>query len=226
MALPEPYYEKQGCRIYCGDSRVIMEELPRVFHIVVTDPPYGIDQDPQKFDKDSGFKKVKDDDVPFDPFQVCHMAPQVVLWGANNFFMDLPLTWVLPPEYGPAGGWLFWDKTMDNDVKVKISHGELAWCNNFRGIRAFRHLWSGAYRASEPGFHVHPTQKPVVLMKWVLEMFTQPGDIVLDPYMGSGPVLQAAYELGRRYVGIEWEEEYCAVAKKRIAIDRLFGDLP
>ncbi len=69
MSLPTPFFEKQGVRIYCGDSREILDSIPKnVCDLVLTDPPYGIDQDPRKFDKTSTFTKVKDDDKPFDPF--------------------------------------------------------------------------------------------------------------------------------------------------------------
>jgi site-specific DNA-methyltransferase (adenine-specific) len=111
---------------------------------------------------------------------------------------------------------------MDNEVKVVISHGEIAWTNCFRGIRLFRHLWSGAYRASEPGYHVHPSQKPVALMRWCLDMFTVPGDLVFDPFMGSGPVARACYEMGRKYVGIEINEQYCQKAVDRLSLKTLF----
>ena len=47
-------------------------------------------------------------------------------------------------------------------------------------------------------------------------MVTLPVDLVLDPYMGSGPVAQACSDLGRRYIGIELVEEYCRVALSRL----------
>lgn len=48
-------------------------------------------------------------------------------------------------------------------------------------------------------------------MRWILEKWTEPGDLVLDPYMGSGPIAQACKEKGRRYIGIEIVEEYCRI---------------
>ena len=72
-------------------------------------------------------------------------------------------------------------------------------------------------RASEQERRVHPTQKPVALMRWIIQNWTQHGHLVLDPYMGSGPVLVAAKELGRRAIGVEIEERYCEIAAKRLA---------
>lgn len=62
----------------------------------------------------------------------------------------------------------------------------------------------------------HPTQKPVDLMRWLVRTFTDPGHVVLDPFMGSGTTGVAAVEEGRSFVGIELEPEYHAIAARRI----------
>ena len=59
-----------------------------------------------------------------------------------------------------------------------------------------------------------PTQKPVALMSWCIGFL--PDGVILDPYLGSGPVLRAAKDLGRKAIGIEIEEKYCEIAVKRI----------
>jgi site-specific DNA-methyltransferase (adenine-specific) len=63
---------------------------------------------------------------------------------------------------------------------------------------------------------VHPTQKPVPLMEWLIKTFSNEGDVVLDNCMGSGPVGIAAQKLHRSFIGIESDTEYFAVAKERI----------
>jgi site-specific DNA-methyltransferase (adenine-specific) len=63
---------------------------------------------------------------------------------------------------------------------------------------------------------LHPTQKPVTGLTPVIRAFSRPGDIVLDPFCGSGSTLVAARQLGRRYVGIELDAEYCEAARKRL----------
>jgi len=65
---------------------------------------------------------------------------------------------------------------------------------------------------------VHPTQKPVPLMKWLVSTYSNEGDTVLDNCMGSGPVGVAAKLLNRNFVGIESNEEYFQVAKSRIKV--------
>ena len=63
----------------------------------------------------------------------------------------------------------------------------------------------------------HPTEKPVELFKHFIELHTLPGDIVLDPFMGSGTTGVACVQTGRNFIGIEISEEYFRIAEKRIA---------
>lgn len=63
---------------------------------------------------------------------------------------------------------------------------------------------------------LHPTQKPVSVLTPLIEAFTQPGDIVFDPFCGSGSTLVAAKELGRQFVGIELDADHHATASKRV----------
>lgn len=62
----------------------------------------------------------------------------------------------------------------------------------------------------------HPTQKPLKLFKAILTDFAKVGEIILDPFMGSGTTLVAAKQLGLKSIGIELEEKYCAIAAERL----------
>jgi modification methylase len=69
----------------------------------------------------------------------------------------------------------------------------------------------------ETGAKAHPTQKPEALLHRVILASTKPGDVVLDPFFGTGTTGAAAKRLGRRFIGIEREENYARLAKDRIA---------
>lgn len=71
---------------------------------------------------------------------------------------------------------------------------------------------------------VHPTQKPVALMEYLIRTYTNEGDVVLDNTMGSGTTGVAAANTGRKFIGIERDDKYFAIAQKRIE-DAMFGDL-
>lgn len=210
-----PYYSEDGITIYHGDC---LEVLPSVesADLLLTDPPYGIGWDnPTSLGRLNravappstlGGNPIVGDDRPFDPAPLLRF-PRVVLWGANHYSDKLP-----------PGGWLIWDKTGGGKARTFMADAELAWHNMGHGADVFHHLWLGTFRDSEireP--RVHPTQKPVSLMRWILERWTKPGDLVFDPYMGSGPIAQACHEMCRRYIGVEIEERYCEVAVQRLA---------
>lgn len=214
-----PYFDSDGIIIYHGDSAEVLGRLPRV-QMLLTDPPYGLGRADDyaslggtpEFNERKGHYRGKSyapivgDTTPFDPRHLLGIADKTVIWGADHFSHLLPV----------SRGWLIWDKR-DGLGSNMLSDAELAWTDIATPTRIFRHKWLGYMRASEVGFHVHPTQKPVALMRWILEKWTEPGDLVFDPYMGSGPIAQACRDLGRRYIGVEIVEEYCAVAVGRLS---------
>lgn len=67
------------------------------------------------------------------------------------------------------------------------------------------------------GNKLHPTQKPLSVLLPLVETFSAPGALVLDPFAGSGSTLLAAKLLGRRYLGIELDPAYCVIARQRLA---------
>jgi len=66
---------------------------------------------------------------------------------------------------------------------------------------------------------IHDTQKPVRLLKRLIEIFTDPGDVVIDPCAGSGSTLRAVYELGRPRYGFEISKKFCQRAKNEMLVD-------
>ena len=64
--------------------------------------------------------------------------------------------------------------------------------------------------------NTHPTVKPIKLMEYLITLITPPNGIVLDPFLGSGTTALAALNLGRFFIGIELNEEYCEIARRRI----------
>jgi site-specific DNA-methyltransferase (adenine-specific) len=71
--------------------------------------------------------------------------------------------------------------------------------------------------------NVHPTVKPLAVMRWLCRLITPPGGLILDPFCGSGSTGCAASQLGFRFLGIEREPEYAAIARARVAY---YGCLP
>jgi site-specific DNA-methyltransferase (adenine-specific)/modification methylase len=131
----------------------------------------------------------------------------VVLWGANYYADRLPA----------SSGWLVWDKR-DGMTSNNFADCELAWISKAMPARLFAHRWMGMVKASEHGqARYHPTQKPVALFAWVLELLTKEGDIVADWYCGAGGQLIAAENLSRQCRAVEIAPDYVAVALERYA---------
>lgn len=206
-----PYYDEDGIVIYHGDCEVVVGTIdPTDINLVLADPPYGVRRHRMsaagRRSRGLAHDLIYGDDKPFDPSHLLRF-PRLVLFGANHYATRLP----------SSPGWLVWDKSVGLNTSDQ-SDAELAWTNVTGGVRVFRHLWKGVLRDSAVGrTPLHPTEKPVALMRWVLEHWTREGDLVLDPYMGSGPVAVACKEMRRRYIGIEIEEGYCRTAVDRLA---------
>ena len=215
--------------LYLGDCLEILPTLPKV-DAVIADPPYGIDYVPQYGKRrmpDGSWRlpetqmRVIGDKLPFNPTPF-FCFPQVMLWGANHFFSRLP----------DVGRLLVWDKRCGVIPERTQSDCEIAWHNRKGAARIFRHVWDGMLRDSECDVsRVHPTQKPIALMRWCIEQCNlTPGSIILDPYAGSFTVAVAAAQMGFPSISIEIEPRYFEIGIERIANaqrqEKLFDDRP
>jgi DNA modification methylase len=208
VSLPEPYYSEDGITIYCGDCRDVLPGLVAV-DLVLTDPPYGLGdkwqggkrQWPLQYEGGDSLTGVAWDSVRIEGlYELIGTGPACV-WGGHLY--PLPV----------SRGWLIWDKKQND--RFSSGQAEPAWTTLDQPIRTFRMSRVEAYcNPRDP--KLHPTQKPLDLIKWCLGYFTE-AQLIVDPFMGSGTTLVAAKELGRHAIGIEVEEKYCAMAVKRLA---------
>jgi modification methylase len=118
--------------------------------------------------------------------------------------------------------------TNAHETLIWASKGEKAkYTFNYRSMKTLndelqmRSDWEfpicgGQERLKKGGVKVHPTQKPEALLYRILLACTKPGDVVLDPFFGTGTTGAVAKRLGRHWIGIEREVDYCAAAMDRI----------
>lgn len=198
--------------IYHGDCLDILQTLAGgSVDAVIADPPYGINYNPnyKKWNGEkSQWKKIEGDNKKFNPAPFLNYPIQV-MFGAN-YYSDLL----------PVGGWLVWDKrTRDKLDKMFGNPIELIW-NNLGVVAIARIQHGGVVNADSyignNAPRVHPTQKPIALMEWIIEKLTLSGDTILDPFMGSGTTGVACMRTGRNFIGIELDAEYYAIAETRI----------
>ena len=199
-----PYYEDDACTIYHGDCRDL---LPWAVDVVFADPPYGVGLtygDSYEDDGGEGYEAF----LRTLSGQLQRSAPLVLVTpGIRNMWAWPKPTWVLnwqkpgSTRRSDLGGFNEWEpvlmygkKRIYNDAK------RLPDCSN---------------HSSDTGDH--PCPKPLMLLTWLLSVAAEPGQTVLDPFMGSGTTLVAAKSLGLKAIGIEIEERYCEIAARRLA---------
>ncbi len=223
-------------RLLCGDATRYEDVIKLVgsdkINLVLTDPPYGIKCQDKKgaiaYKVNRGIKGAREEHYKNAKLS-SHQYPLMIgdnsqetakkfyniakefsenfiIWGGQYFAHFLPV----------SGGWIFWNKvTGSND----FSDGELAYCSRGKRIRMYTQMWNGTFRAGKQKYElkrrVHPTQKPVELHMKILEDFSQPDDVILDCFGGSGTTLIACEMTRRKCLMMEISPEYCEIIRKR-----------
>lgn len=217
-----------------GDCLDVMRGMPAAsVDAVVTDPPYGISV-PGAVSVGPGGSRNMDffpGDTREAPLAPLREALRV-LKRPGSFFafcghgqfgaiVDLleeagmttkPFAWVKSCP-APAAPGMRWTSGFELAV-YGFDAGSYFWSDG-AGLRP--NVWTGdSYRHGQPGKVAHPTQKPLDMMRQIVLRTCAKGSAVLDPFLGSGTTGVAALEEGCRFIGIEREAEYVAIARSRI----------
>jgi hypothetical protein len=230
-------------KLVCGDSMALdFDVLFGEIKLVLTDPPYGISivsglrstiggSKPvtigtirsRRTDTVGGVKNVRGtvgtsnmvnatpyrpvqgDDKPFDPRPLLDIGDNQIIFGGNYFASRLP----------DSRCWIVWDKNNTGN----FADAELAWTSFDRSVKLYQYTWNGLLREGsrqlEGAKRMHPTQKPAGLFSNILSDFSQDGDVIIDPYLGSGTTIIACEVTGRIGLGIEIDPAYCATTIER-----------
>lgn len=244
-----PYYNGGGIRLYRADCRDVLPDLPgKCSPLVLTDPPYEAEAHTLQRRINRGSRadfnksKMNDEPLPFAPLaealreesarEMARVAAGWVLafcqveaamkwravFEAAGLNYKRTCVWIKPdgmPQYSgdrPGMGY-------ESIVACHIP-GRSRWNGGGAHGVFIENKQEIAGRASP-----HPTTKPQRLMRKLIHLFSNEGDLVIDPFAGSGSTLVAAYATGRRAIGIELEERYCEIAAKRIEAARAQLDL-
>ena len=202
-------------KIYCGDCLELMKKIPdKSIDLVLTDPPYGINViggskivgsiGGSKIVKANKYPPILNDNIKIDLSDLFRVSKNQIIFGGNYF--NLPI----------SKGWIVWDKKKQNNWDDDFSDGELAWTSFNKPLKIFRYLYMGCLQEGKREHRVHPTQKPVELIKWILNNYSKENDLILDPFIGSGTTAIACLQTKRNFIGIEIEPKYVEIANKRI----------
>lgn len=180
-----------------GDCLEVLPELPSTA-VVITDPPYGVGFRGNGWDKDIPKAAIALPDL----FNRC----AIIMGTEAAWQFPIPrwvACWARPASNSRSkvGGFSHWSPI--------LLYGDLKMSVDFRS-------WHAIANAYPEGF-AHPSPKPLCLMAWLVEELTELGDLILDPFCGSGTTGVACIQTGRRFIGIEIEKKYVKIARRRIA---------
>lgn len=228
-----------------GDCLKVMQLIPdNSVDCIITDPPYNLGQFMHK--RNTNLVKMRENQFAYagwdnynyeewkKSMKVFLKECKRVLKKKGTLIVFMAIIKIsdiieLAEEYGfyyKTTG--IWHKTnpMPRNMKIQFVNSTECWIyfiNNgtsgtFNNDGKVKHdfLESSVCPVSEKKHGKHPTQKPLSIMKELIETVTNSGDVVLDPFMGSGSTCVAAAMKGRKYLGIELDEEYYKIAKARI----------
>jgi len=242
--MTNPYYQDDAVTIYHGDSRVILPMIKSA-DMIFADPPYGHNNNNNdliaKWEAALGGPKVPESEWR----PIANDGPEaneLVKW----FFQESKrllrpgcCCCCCGGGGGPDPQFARWSLWLDAIIPFKHC---IVWDKGGLGMGwHYRRCWECVLVAQQPGAacnwhggnsipniirnigkiipskNQHPTEKPVALPAWFIRLHSIAGELVIDPFMGSGATLRAAKDLGRKAIGIEIEEKYCEIAAKRMA---------
>lgn len=215
------------------DNMQLMARYPdNYFDLAIVDPPYGINMSKQteSRSKIKGRKnsivsrstlenKEWDNDIPKKEYfdELFRVSKNQIIWGANYMTEFLK----------PTNSWIVWNKLQKLETR---SDGELAWTSFSKTLKIIPLLQDGFKRGQNVGYNkpviynkpgsgkqtIHPTQKPIVLYRYLLENWAEKGNKILDTHLGSGSIAIACHDYDFELTACELDPDYYNAAVKRI----------
>lgn len=230
-------------KIYLGDAYELIKQVPdHSIDLIYTDIPYLLEDggmSPTKLGqrlvkKRKELKPIMDgiDYSIFDEFARVCKGIYVYIWCSTQQMPDIMNYFV--KEKKCRMNVLTWCKTNPAPMTNGMWLPDTEYCLLFKekGTPRYndgydlKHKWyvSGANKEDKDNF-IHPTIKPLELVKKHLKHSSNEGDVILDPFAGSGTTLKAAKDLNRQYIGFEIDEQYYKIAKDRLENINAMGEV-
>ncbi len=195
-------YTQPFSEVYNEDCIEVMKRYKdNYFDIAIVDPPYGIDiNNSGTHFKEKYEIKNWDKETPNDEYftELKRVSKNQIIWG-GNYFLD---------RLGNCKCFIIWDKKIAEDMSFAMC--EMAWTSFKNGAKIYNKTATQLNR-------IHPTQKPIGLYDWLIDRYTEKGQIILDTHLGSGSSRISANKAGLSFVGCEIDKEYFDKQNKRYA---------
>ncbi len=220
------FLESQTKKLRCGDAREWILEAPPGFSLLLTDPPYGVEFQshrrvvtPKKA-KIAGDEKHQALDLLRDVLAKAYprMADNATCLVFTGWRHEPEFRQVLEEAGFTLKGSLIW-------VKPNHGTGDLAGCfapkherilHAVKGQPRLRQRVPDVLYGNDPPGSEHPCEKPRDLLRQLIEAVTEPGQTVVDPFMGCGNTILEAYQAGRDFFGIDLEPQWHRVATEAV----------
>jgi site-specific DNA-methyltransferase (adenine-specific) len=210
-------------QVYQCPFKELLQDIPdKTIDLLLIDPPYGLNIGKMNFTRSTkgGIAKRTDysnhdtrwdeatlsaDDIK----ELFRVSKNQIIFGGNYIGNLLR----------PSKCWVVWDKRTHEKYNNDFADCELAWTSFDKPSRVIRFLWSGMMQQDmkHKEKRVHPTQKPVAVMKQIIETYSQENDLIMDCFCGSGSSLIAAKQLNRRYIGCDGQQAYVELTRQRLS---------
>lgn len=231
----KPYYQDEWVTIYHGDCREILPQLDVKVDLVLTDPPYGVTQNKADIVVDLSLFLTQ----PAVVFSQQPFTTDLISKHRGIFKYDLVWDKVLTSGFLNANRMplrqheliLVFGDAQYTPIKTRgakshskgkakkcrnENYGKHNFVDNTEGLGSMKYPTSILrIRKPHPSVCKHRTEKPIELLEWLIKGYSTQGDLILDPFLGSGTTAMAAKTLNRRCIGIEIEEKYCEIAARR-----------
>ena len=204
MNWPDDFINK----VICGDCLEVMKHIPdNAVDLVVTDPPYGIglNYGAGVDDSEASWFDMFNNIIPiFKSKSQMTIMPSCQIRRLPYIYQHHPPDWLIAWYKGSPGHQSF---VGFNDWEPHLVYGKRD------GIQMHDYFQTKLV----PANNGHPCPKPIEWGRWLISRASKENDIILDPFLGSGTTAVAAKQLGRKYIGIEINPDYCKIAEQRLA---------
>lgn len=230
-------------KLYHADNADVLCNLPAyAFSVMITDPPYNFTKSAsQKVYKETSKRLVSKSSLYDyqDGGDMCRIKAKFGADDIEGFLKQIPRLMrkmnafifcsedqlAFYSEWARRRGYKFavlvWEKPVTIISKKRFSQNVEFIVRIYESGTALNNiddseLYGRVFHSKVIRNKLHPTQKPLEIFERIIKLTTKPGDAVLDPFLGSGTTAVAAKKLGRFYIGIERNDDFFAVAEKRV----------
>lgn len=225
LLVSQPFYEDENIKIYNGDLNSVLPQLGIKADLILTDPPF------------NAGKEIENDNMNEQEFMSFTKRWLFTVW--NNMKENSNIAVIFGVKYQKPlveclnfmfnYNWEFiWWKSngMLNGKATFAKYDKVFWHSKGESKHNRTDLiptdvWNIPIKVEANNFG-HPTPKDVSGLDKIITLLSNEGDLIIDPFMGSGSTLVSAKKLGRKAIGIDIEKRWCEVAVKRLAQYQLF----